>query len=176
MASVVYDGRSYSHRPLDEAEASILHEELKTTPNILGYSVRELVSFRDVLVADVDAQFAGACVSKDLLFGWTDIAILYVLPAFRGRGLGRGLYTAAWQRARERGRHILTLSRSPEVVHLMEQSGMEISRGFWKAPLAAHLHMNRHMANWYRLREAGRKSRQMKFEHPLVIGTSRSEK
>jgi len=146
-------------RPLTGEEALVLHEELKTTPNIFGYTVRELLRFRDVVIAQADeGAFAGACLSKDLLLGWTDIAALYVLPVFRGRGIGTRLYTAAFTRARERGRHVFTLSRSPEVIGLMERFGMELTRSVWKAPLAFHLHMNRHMMSSYRLREMRRKA------------------
>lgn len=158
------------HRPLTEAEALCLHEELKTTPNILGYTPGELIRFRDVFVAEVEGEFAGICISKDLWFGWTDIAVLYVLPAFRGRGLGRELYTAAWGRAAQRGRHIYTLSRSPEVIHLMQQFGMTTTRSMWRAPFAVHLHMNRHMMSLYRWKEAARKSGMMKSSLPLLNG------
>jgi len=161
------------HRRLIESEAALLHEELKTTANILGYTVREILAFEDVLVAEADGKFAAACVSKDLLFGWTDIAVLYVLPAFRGSGLGTELYTEAWQRASQRARHIFTLSRSPQVIHLMKRFGMEISGSLWKAPLAVHLHMNRHMMSLYRLREAIRKSGQIKNSVPMVGGVKR---
>jgi GNAT superfamily N-acetyltransferase len=161
------------HRQLTQAEAARLHEELKTTPNILGYTVKELTRFPDVLVAEIEGDFAGVCISKDLRFGWTDIAVLYVLPAFRGRGIARELYTAAWQRAQQRGRHIFTLSRSPEVIHLMEQFGMELSRSMWRAPLAFHLHMNRHMMSWYRIKEAMRKSKQIPGSAPLLGGAKR---
>lgn len=164
------------HRKLTGAEALLLHEELKTTPNIIGYTVEELSRFPDVFVAEVDGEFAGACLSKDLLFGWTDIAVLYVLPAFRGRRLGTELYTAAWKRAEERGRHIFTLSRSPEVIHLMERFGMKTTHAVWKAPLAFHLHMNRHMMSLYRIREAGRKAKMMKDAAPLLGGTRRYRK
>jgi GNAT superfamily N-acetyltransferase len=164
-----------THRAFTREEAQLLHEELKTTPNILGYTTAELLRFSDVFVAQVSGTFAGACISKDLRFGWTDIAVLYVLPAFRGQGLGTQLYAAAWQRARQRGRHIFTLSRSTEVIHLMEQFGMEISRSVWRAPLAVHLHMNRHMMSWYRLQEARRKSRQIQDQGPLCFGVRRSQ-
>ena len=140
-----------THRRLTQSEAATLHEELKTTPNILGYTVREILAFEDVLVAETDGKFAAACVSKDLLFGWTDIAVLYVLPAFRGGGLGTELYTAAWQRATGRARHIFTLSRSPQVIHLMKRFGMGISGAIWRAPLAFHLHMNGHMMSLHRI-------------------------
>ena len=162
------------YRVLTSWEAALLHEELKTTPNILGYTVKELVRFADVFVAEVEGSFAGVCISKDLRFGWTDIAVLSVLPAFRGQGLARELYTAAWQQAEQRGRHIFTFSCSPEVIHLMEQFGMKPERAMWKAPLAVHLHMNRHMMSRYRLKEAARKGKQMKRVSPLLSGTYRN--
>jgi len=146
-------------RRLSPAEARLLHEELKTTTNIFGYTVPELLRFREMIIAEADGVFAGACLSKDLLFDWTDIAALYVLPAFRGRGVGTLLYAAAFERARGRGRHVFTLSRSPEVIHLMERLGMALTRSVWKAPLPAHLHMNRHMMSRYRLREMLRKAK-----------------
>jgi GNAT superfamily N-acetyltransferase len=162
------------HRRLTRSEAIQLHEELKTTPNILGYTVREIEGFRDAFVAEVEGVFAGVCVSKDLLFGWTDIAVLYVLPAFRGRGLGTELYTAAWQRASQRSRHIFTLSRSPQVIHLMKRFGMDITGSMWRAPLAFHLHMNRHMMSLHRMREAIRKSTQMKSQGRMLSGTRKA--
>lgn len=54
-------------RALTRQEALCLHEELKTTPNIFGYTQEELLRFRDVLIAEVEGIFAGACLSKDLL-------------------------------------------------------------------------------------------------------------
>ena len=165
--------RMFTHRRLTESEAAVLHAELKTTPNILGYTVREILAFQDVLVAEVDGKFAAVCVSKDLLFGWTDIAVLYVLPAFRGSGLGTELYTAAWRRADGRARHILTLSRSPQVIHLMKRFGMKVSGSMFKAPLALHLHMNCHMTSLYRIGEAIRKSGLIKDGVPMVCGVRR---
>lgn len=153
-----------------------MHEELKTTPNILGYTVREILRFRDVLIAEVEGSFAGVCVSKDLLFGWTDIAVLYVLPDYRGKGMGTELYTAAWERARERRRHIYTLSRNPQVIHMMERFGMKVSGAIWSAPLAYHLHMNCHMTSLYRMTEAIRKARLMHGSGPMVGGAKRFER
>jgi len=162
-----------THRALTAEEAACLHRELKTTPNILGYTVREIVGFEDVFVAECDGEFGGVCISKDLLFSWTDIAVLYVLPDFRGRGVGRELYTAAWERAQQRKRHIFTLSRNASVLRMMEDFGMEMSCSMWRAPLAVHLHMNRHMMSVYRFRESIRKSKEMKGALPLRSGTRR---
>jgi GNAT superfamily N-acetyltransferase len=149
-----------THRPLTPDEARLIHEELKTTANIFGYTVPELLRFQDVFVAvGADGRLAGVCISKDLLFGWTDIAALYVLPTFRGKGVGGMLYEAAFRRAEERGRHIFTLSRSPQVIGLMKRYGMHTTPAIWQAPLAVHLHMNRHMMSLYRVKEMLRKSK-----------------
>lgn len=161
-------------RPLTLSEAKRLHEELKTTPNILGYTVRELTHFPHVLVAETEAgAFAGACISKDLLLGWTDIAVLYVLPDFRGAGIGARLFKDAFARAQERQRHIYVLSRNPSVIRLMEQSGMETTRAVWKAPLAVHLHQQCHMSSLYRVREAFRKSTMRNDGHRFHMGKKR---
>jgi len=175
-------------RPLTRAEAILLHGELKSTANILGYTVNELLHFADVIVAEAksdasrgddeggDFAFAGACISKDLLFGWTDIATLYVLPAFRGRRIGGILYAAAFERAQERKRHIYTLSRSPEIIRVMKRHGMTVTGAVWNAPFAVHWHSNRHMASLYRWREAFRKSAMRKKDgQAFVAGTKRAE-
>ncbi|MBC8139736.1 MAG: GNAT family N-acetyltransferase [Fibrella sp.] len=170
------------NRTLTLAEANCLHEELKSTPNILGYTVSEILRFSDVLVAvaiDTDGteMFAGVCVSKELLWGWTEIAVLYVLPAFRGRRLSTQLFTTAFAQAQERGRHIFTLSRSPEAIHLMKRLGMEMSGSAWKAPLAVHLEMNWHMMSTYRWREASRKMKIRKDDgFAFVSGIKRCDK
>ena len=62
------------HRRLRPGEAVRLHGELKTTPNILGYTVRELERLSDVQVAQRGETFAGACWSVDLAHRWTEIA------------------------------------------------------------------------------------------------------
>jgi GNAT superfamily N-acetyltransferase len=161
-------------RPLTPLEAACLHKELKTTPNILGYTVRELAHFPNVLVAETaGGDFCGACISKDLLFGWTDIAVLYVLLDFRGAGIGARLFTDAFARAWERQRHIYALSRNPSVIRLMEQSGMDVTRAVWKAPLAVHLHQQCHMSSLYRVREAIRKSTMRNDNHRFHAGMKR---
>lgn len=171
---------SLTNRSLTGAEAECLHHELKTTANILGYLPRELLRFSSCFVA-TDAQtgaFAGACLCKDLFANWTDIAVLYVLPAFRGRGVSRLLFEAAFDDAHiRRKRHIYVLSRSPQIVHLMEAKNMEITRAAWKAPLAVHFHTQIHLSHWYRWKEAVRKAPlRQKDGFSFVAGTRRFRK
>jgi GNAT superfamily N-acetyltransferase len=173
---------SLSNRRLTPAEAVLLHEELRTTPNILGYTVSELLAFKEVLIAEgigvEDGNFlAGVCISKDLRFEWTELAVLYVLPGFRGRGVGGLLFTKAFTEAEKRRRHIFALSRSPETIHLMERFGMTLVGSAWKAPFAVHLGMSRHMMSLYRLREGLRKERMRRGDGlRFVAGTKRSTK
>lgn len=154
-------GIRFEKRKLTPSEATCIHEELKSTANILGYTIPELLRFSQVIVAfaesDGSENLAGVCLLKDLLWGWTEISVVYVLPGFRGRGISSHLFTTAFGDAQDRKRHIYVLSRSPEVIHLMKRLGMETTCSVWNAPLSVHLEMNRHMMNLYRWREASRK-------------------
>jgi GNAT superfamily N-acetyltransferase len=162
-----------SRRPLTHEEAVRLHLELKTTPNILGYSVRELERLTDVQVAEAGGDFAGAGWSVDLIQGWTEIAALYVLPEFRGRGIGETLFRAAWDHAQGRQRHVYILSRNPRVIGWMQELGMRVDGKLWRAPLAVHWYMQHYMANWYRGAESLRKRKEIRRCPPLVQGVKR---
>jgi GNAT superfamily N-acetyltransferase len=169
-----------SHRSLTFDEAVRLHQALKDTPNILGYTVRELERLSDVYVAQVaneseeneseENEFAGACFSVDLRQGWTEIAALCVLPRFQGRGLGKALFEAAWNRAQDRRRHIYVLSRNPQVIEWMRAHEMQVDDRHLHAPAAVHWYMVRHMASWYRSKEGFRKRKTISQCPPLLQG------
>lgn len=161
------------HRPLSLVEAKQVHAALKETPNILGYTVRELTHFSDVFVAEVDGMFAGVCFSVDLTQNWTEIAVLFVLPEFEGQGLGTALFEAAWARAGQRRRHLYVLSRNPQVVGWMKARGMEVGAVGWKAPWAVQWYMARYMASRHRWAEGFRKRRAISACPPLMQGIKR---
>ena len=161
------------HRPLTLAEARQVHAALRDTPNILGYTVRELRRLSDVYVAEVDGVSAGLCFSVDLAQNWTEIAVLFVLPKFRGQGLGDALFAAAWERAWARRRHLYVLSRNPQVVGWMEARGMEVRAVGWNAPLPVHWYMARYMASRYRWAESFRKRKAIRACPPLMQGIKR---
>ena len=163
-----------THRKLTPREAQILHEELKSTPNILGFTVRELRNMRDVHVAEADGTFAGAALSMDLPFRWTDIAAVYVLPGFRRLGIGDGLLRAAWDCAVNRNRRLYMLSRNAAVVVWMRAQGMVISKYIVTAPLAVHLWMPIYMTSWHRTKESFRKSREIQKCPELVQGVCKN--
>lgn len=158
------------HRPLTQTEARQVHLALKDTPNILGYTVRELTRLPDVYAAEEDGQFAGLCFSVDLQRSWTEIAALCVLPQLQGRGIGRALFHAAWERTQARRRHVYMLSRNPQVIGWMEALGMEVGGKLRAAPLAVHWYMARHMASGYRMAEGFRKRKAINQCPPLLQG------
>lgn len=155
------------------AEARLAHAALRDTPNILGYTVPELLRLSDVFVAEADGVFAGLCFSVDVAQNWTEIAALFVLPRFRGRGIGDTLFAAAWERAWGRKRHLYVLSRNPQVIGWMEARGMEVSAVSWNAPLAVHWYMARHMASRHRWAESFRKAKAIRASPPLMQGIKR---
>lgn len=163
------------HRKLTGTEAVTVHLELRETPNILGYTIRELTRLTDVHVAIVDGKFAGATWSFPLAFGWTELAIIVVVREFQGMGIGKALFEAGWSRAVGQGRHIYMLSRNLKVVDWMRAKGMTIDRRFHAAPIAVHLHDFVYMASLYRHVEAFRKFRSMRKCPPLVQGVLRRQ-
>ncbi len=157
-------------RPLTPDEARTLHRELRTTPNILGYTAAELRRWADVLVQEADGALAGVCLCVDLPGDWMELCVLYVLPSSQRRGIGRRLFTAALDRARDQGRSVYVLSRNPQVVSWMREEGMTVSGGFRNAPPPVRAHMRRHMAHPYRWTEALRKLPQIRRCPPLLQG------
>ncbi|MGI4787573.1 MAG: GNAT family N-acetyltransferase [Janthinobacterium lividum] len=158
------------HRALTRGEAVRLHEELKTTPNILGYTVRELERLLDVHVAEVNGDFAGVCFCVDLSQNWTEVAALYVLPEFRGAGVGKMLFDKVWKCVQARQRHVYILSRNSQVIGWMSELGMTVDADLWRAPLAVHWFMARYMASRHRYAESIRKRRAIARCPPLRQG------
>ncbi|MCW3058876.1 MAG: putative acetyltransferase [Capsulimonas sp.] len=163
------------HRPLTPSEAETLHQELKSTPNILGFTVRELLRMQDVQVAEDNGAFAGAALTFDLPLGWTEIAAVYVLPDFRGQGVGTKLLHAAWDRASGRDRHLYMLSRNTQVIEWMRRQGMTINGCTLMAPLAVQIWMPVYMASRHRWMESLRKSREIRKCPSMVQGIKKRE-
>ena len=131
---------------------------------------------RCFLVAESgNGSFAGHALSWVDKENCVNLLRLYVLPAFRKRGIGTQLYGAAWKRAEERGRNIFTLSREPHVIAMMEKNGMTLLRSPLQAPLSIHLYMNWHMSSRYRMGEMIRKAKLTKGSPAFVGGLKRHQ-
>ncbi|MDF2046805.1 GNAT family N-acetyltransferase [Microbacterium sp. Kw_RZR3] len=81
------------HRHLDYEEAKVVVELIKDETTITGYSVEEWMSTRDVVVCadSTTGALIGVALVHHLLPGWSEIAVVLVLPEWRGHGVGARL-------------------------------------------------------------------------------------
>lgn len=81
------------HRHLDYEEAKVFVELIKDETTITGYSMEEWMSTRDVVVCADSMTGAplGVALVHHLLPGWSEIAVVLVLPEWRGHGVGARL-------------------------------------------------------------------------------------
>lgn len=155
-----------TRRSLTETEAAILSQAIRETPNILGYLPRELAKQPVAFVAQVEGEFAGACVVKRLSRHWSDIGAVLVLPEFRKQGIGSVLFRQSFAHLQSENRHILCTSREPFILRLMEQAGMRFVHE-WQLPFVVHWALMRHYANGYRVKEGWRKMPMYKGQPPF---------
>ncbi|MDT0116146.1 GNAT family N-acetyltransferase [Microbacterium sp. PRF11] len=92
-AEPVEDGSVIVHRHLDYEEAELVVELIRNETTITGYSIGEWMSKRDVVVcADaMTGALLGVALVHHLLPGWSEIAVVLVLPKWRGHGIGARL-------------------------------------------------------------------------------------
>lgn len=163
------DNIRLSERSLGREEAERLSTALKETPNILGYTPRELQNFHEVIVAHADGEdggAAGVCILKPMPGRWTDIAVIFVFPEYRRRGIGSRLFTAAIQRIRDQKRHVLCVSRDASIIRLMERDGMRFISSMllpWPVQYAYSIHYS----SVYRFKEALRKAAIFRGQPPF---------
>jgi GNAT superfamily N-acetyltransferase len=154
-------------RPLRPDEAQQVSASIRETPNILGYSPRELLSLPSCLVAETDTgELAGVCAVKRLSRNWSEIAFILVFPTYRKQGIGSALFRLACRRLESQGRTALCISRETSVLRLMEEAGMRFVPE-WQLPLAVHMARMRHYASVYRFCEGFRKIPMYKNQPPF---------
>jgi ribosomal protein S18 acetylase RimI-like enzyme len=79
----------------------------------------------DFFVAQVDDEIAGF-YSLTTAGPRAELENLWVLPAFMGRGVGRGLFEHALARARERGCSDMEIESDPNAVGFYEKMGARL--------------------------------------------------
>ncbi len=90
-------------RPLRPDEAQQVSAAIRETPNILGYSPRELLCIPSCLVAETGSgEIAGICGLKRLSRKWSEIAFILVFSPYRKQGIGSALFRLACRRLESR--------------------------------------------------------------------------
>lgn len=143
-------------RPLTDQEIDLVFKEIKTTPNITGYTKNEWKGFQDIFVAEKDGKLIGLSLLKVLDEDWSELAALYILPTFRHKGIGRRLFYKSIEYLKTKNKNIYTVSRNPLVIDLMRTNQFKII-GFSSLPRAIKVHIFKHSMSFYRFKEYIRK-------------------
>ena len=165
-------------RQISEAEAKLLIQRIKKTPYIMGYTLKEWLTAKNIMVAeDENGNLAGVCLNYDLDWKWHKIAALFVLEEFRGKGIGKSLFYASVEKALKRKKNIYASSANPIVIKMMDALGflkidnlidfpMEYSEDKW----FIYSHSLKWLFNSYRVREIIRKKAVYGLREPFVYG------
>lgn len=144
-----------SKRKLTKLEAADFAAEIAQTPNITGYTPKELETLKDVFVIASQNQTNGmlAYIETDK---FVDLKILIVKEAFRGRGLGSKLFTNFMEQFGATQKPIYVVTRNKVVVAMLEQQGFR-KTSLHKLPLPCILHQLEMLFSFYRAKEYIRK-------------------
>jgi GNAT superfamily N-acetyltransferase len=155
-------------RKVSKDEAVKLVEEIKKTPKISAYSIKEWMKCGNVLVAqNKNGEMFGACLNDDFSRKWTELAALFVFEDFRAQGVGKALFHASLEDMKLRKRNILTMSNNPFVIKMMKKAGLDIIKSLdsLESPydehrfVLTHFYETRWMFNFFRIKEVIRKKR-----------------
>ena len=148
---------SIGYRKLSEKEINHLQDEVKNTPNIVGFSSKEWHTLGKVFVAKVKNELAGICVDKVLNSRWSEISMLLVLEKFRGHGIGKKLFELSFDHASKKNRNIYIVSRNPAVIKMFKRKGFEVFGSNFVLPITIQWQNCKLILNFFRIKEYCRK-------------------
>lgn len=164
---------------LSPEEASILVKAIQKTPHISGYSQQKWLRSEHVIVAkDERGNIMGACLEDDFGASWTEIAVIFVLPEHRGKGIGRQFFEMACADILERGRNIIIMSSEVGIRKVIEESDLDTFDSLEDLDEAYHPHYFtlttyytiRYHLSMYRNWERLRKRRVFEKKAPYLYG------
>lgn len=163
-------------RSLTENEAALLVSEIKKTPNITGYKIKELIDCENCIVAeDENSNFIGACISHKFIKNWIKISTLFVLADYRNLGIGKRLFCESCEDAAKAGKNIYTSSRNPTVIRVLEdlkfikfESLNKLLNSYRNHKFLFVIHYIKWIMNTYRLKEMARKKITYRKEQPFI--------
>ncbi|MCX6810614.1 MAG: GNAT family N-acetyltransferase [Candidatus Berkelbacteria bacterium] len=151
-------------------EAKIVQKEIRQSPDITGYSLRELLRLKTVFKAFISNEFAGACANFDFGKDWTELSAFIVIGHHRGQGIGGKLFRTAFIDAIKRKRNIYIVSRNPAMINIIKKYDFKIITSFWQLPAAVIIDTFIFAISWYRTKEFLRKL-PMKKSGKFIFGT-----
>jgi GNAT superfamily N-acetyltransferase len=165
-------------RQISEAEAKLLIQRIKNTPNIMGYSLNEWLKAQNLMVAEDEyGNLAGVCLNYVLDEKWHKIAALFVLDEYRGIGIGKSLFYKSVETALETEKYIYTNSANPIVIKMMDALGFfkfdslaNFPKEYSPDKLLIYSHSLKWVLNPYRVREIIRKKLVYGLREPFVYG------
>ncbi|MCL2923633.1 MAG: GNAT family N-acetyltransferase [Trichodesmium sp. MAG_R04] len=165
-------------RKLTQQEAILLVENIKLITEITGYSLKEWLTFEDVLIAeDQEENMLGVCLAYDFSSNWSFISVLFVLEKFRGKGIGQLLFKEACRQILSRKRNVYTSSRNPVVIKMMKQLNFILFDTLYVLPQPFNkykfdflLRGIKWITSFYRMKELSRKYLKYKDKRKFVYG------
>jgi N-acetylglutamate synthase-like GNAT family acetyltransferase len=141
-------------RNLTTQEANVISQEIRGTKNITGYLPAELLRLGKMLVATKDKSIIGILYYKKYK-KLIDLKILIVVSDWRGQGIGRKLFQQFMTEA-SNAEKIYTVTKSPELIHLVNEVGFK-KVSWFGLPILAQLNELSKVFNVYRIKESLRK-------------------
>lgn len=165
-------------RAMTTAEADLLVDRVKRTPNIIGYSRQEWLSSKHTLIAEaVDGSLAGACLNYNVHRSWRKISALIVLENYRSQGVGKALFYKSCDEAILEKKNIYTISANPIVLKMMQDRDFEQFQNLTDLTLrhpSYGLLLYAHSIGWllhcYRIQEVSRKFIYCRQSAPFFVG------
>lgn len=147
-------------------ETTALMKAIRATPNITGFTIAEWTGAGPAFLAkDSAGKILGVCLHDDLAPGFTEIAVILVFGALRGKGIGRTLFDASCAEPLRRRRNALLIFRDEAVDRMARGAGFAVFPGLstidgphrWHTSLLKTGYKLHWLANPYRLWEIARK-------------------
>lgn len=168
----------FVQRNLQPHEVRTIVGEIEITPNITGYSLREWLSFKEVLVAeDLQGNMTGVCLYYDFHHNWSFISVLLVLKSFRGLNIGQNLFMIACDNILSEGKNVYTASKNPIVIRIMKKMDFILFDTLFRLPkdyrsyeLVFLLRLITWMFSSYRLKELIRKAKLYGVRSNFIYG------
>jgi GNAT superfamily N-acetyltransferase len=140
-----------------ESEALAWQSEARKSAFLLGYNLKDLLSFKNVYKVYHGQDFIGSAFNLDFGQNWTELSGFIIKEDYRGQGLGGQLFKLLYAEAVDRGRNLYVVTRNPVMKKSMIKYDFETSTDFFSLPREIQLYTMKSIFNRYRLSQGLKK-------------------